>query len=45
MTSALRDLLERHVASGIVPGVVASLGTAEPEPAAGGVYAGTRRST
>src|SRR5919201_3136042 len=29
MTSALQDLLERHVASGTVPGVVASLGTAE----------------
>ena len=31
MTSALQDLLERHVASGTVPGVVASLGTAEFE--------------
>src|SRR3954449_4568050 len=31
MTSALQNLLERHVASGNVPGVVASLGTAEPE--------------
>lgn len=29
MTSALQDLLEGHVASGTVPGVVASLGTAE----------------
>jgi len=36
MTSALQDLLERHVASGTVPGVVASLGTAEPEIAAAG---------
>ena len=26
MTTALQDLLERHVASGTVPGVVASLG-------------------
>lgn len=31
MTSALQDLLERHVASGTVPGAVASLGTAEAE--------------
>jgi CubicO group peptidase (beta-lactamase class C family) len=31
MTSALQYLLERHVAGGTVPGVVASLGTAEPE--------------
>ena len=31
MTSALQDLLERNVASGTVPGVVASLGTAELE--------------
>ncbi|GAA2383544.1 serine hydrolase domain-containing protein [Dactylosporangium salmoneum] len=30
MTRALQDLLERHVASGTVPGAVASLGTAEP---------------
>ena len=30
MTRALLDLLERHVASGTVPGAVASLGTAEP---------------
>ena len=30
MTHALLDLLERHVASGTVPGAVASLGTAEP---------------
>jgi CubicO group peptidase (beta-lactamase class C family) len=31
MTSALQYLLERHVAGGTVPGVVASLGRAEPE--------------
>jgi CubicO group peptidase (beta-lactamase class C family) len=37
MTSALQDLLDRHVASGAVPGVVASLGTAEPEIASAGV--------
>jgi CubicO group peptidase (beta-lactamase class C family) len=36
MTSALRGLLERHVASGTVPGAVASLGTAEPEIVAAG---------
>jgi CubicO group peptidase (beta-lactamase class C family) len=36
MTGALQDLLERHVASGTVPGVVASLGTAEPEIVAAG---------
>ena len=36
MTSALQDLLERHVASGTVPGAVASLGGAEPEIAAAG---------
>src|SRR5215213_7018925 len=36
MTSALQDLVERHVASGTVPGVVASLGTAEPEIVAAG---------
>src|SRR5215213_6731341 len=36
MTSALRDLLERHVASGTVPGVVASLGTAEFKVVAAG---------
>ena len=36
MTSALQDLLERHVASGTVPGVVASLGIAEPEIMAAG---------
>ncbi|MET0520841.1 MAG: serine hydrolase domain-containing protein, partial [Jiangellaceae bacterium] len=36
MTSALQDLLERHVASGTVPGVVASLGTAELEIVAAG---------
>jgi hypothetical protein len=28
MTSAVRDLLERHVASGTVPGAVATLGKA-----------------
>jgi CubicO group peptidase (beta-lactamase class C family) len=36
MTSALQDLLKRHVASGTVPGAVASFGTAEPEIAAAG---------
>src|SRR4051812_20168697 len=36
MTSALQDLLERHVASGTVPGAVASLGTAEPGIVAAG---------
>src|SRR4249919_1298092 len=36
MISALQDLLERHVASGTVPGVVASLGTVELEIAAAG---------
>ena len=36
MTTALAELLERHVASGTVPGVVASLGTAEPEIAIAG---------
>jgi CubicO group peptidase (beta-lactamase class C family) len=36
MTSALQDLLERHVARGTVPGVVASLGTAEPRIVAAG---------
>src|SRR5512145_2717293 len=36
MTSALQDLLERHVVSGTVPGVVASLGTAEPKIVAAG---------
>jgi CubicO group peptidase (beta-lactamase class C family) len=36
MTSSLQDLLERHVAGGTVPGVVASLGTEEPEIAAAG---------
>ena len=36
MTSALQELLERHVAVGTVPGVVASLGTAEPKIAATG---------
>jgi CubicO group peptidase (beta-lactamase class C family) len=36
MSSALQDLLERHVASGTIPGGVASLGTAEPEIVAAG---------
>jgi CubicO group peptidase (beta-lactamase class C family) len=36
VTGALQDLLERHVASGAVPGVVASLGTAELEIVAAG---------
>ena len=36
MTSPLQDLLDRHVASGTVPGVVASLGRAEPEIVAAG---------
>ena len=36
MTSPLQDLLERHVATGTVPGVVASLGSAEPEVVAAG---------
>ena len=36
MTSALQDLLERHVASGTVLGVVASLGTAELKIVAAG---------
>jgi len=36
MTSALQDLLDRHVASGTVPGAVASLGAAEPAIAAAG---------
>jgi CubicO group peptidase (beta-lactamase class C family) len=36
MTSVLQDLLDRHVASGTVPGAVASFGTAEPEIAAAG---------
>ncbi|MFL6077005.1 MAG: serine hydrolase domain-containing protein, partial [Mycobacteriales bacterium] len=41
MISALRDLLERHVASGTVPGAVASFGTAEPQiVAAGAMSAG-----
>jgi CubicO group peptidase (beta-lactamase class C family) len=35
--SVLRDLLERQVGSGAVPGVVASLGGAEPEIVAAGV--------
>jgi CubicO group peptidase (beta-lactamase class C family) len=37
MTSALQDLLDRHVTSGTVPGAVAALGTAEPEISAAGV--------
>lgn len=37
MTSPLQDPLESHVASGTVPGVVASLGSAEPEVAVAGV--------
>lgn len=37
MTSALHDLLDRHVASGAMPGAVASLGTAEPMIAAAGL--------
>ena len=36
MTSALQELLERHVAVGTVPGVVASLGTAELKIVAAG---------
>ena len=32
MTSPLQDLLDRHVASGTAPGIVASLGTPELEP-------------
>jgi len=41
MASVLQDLLERHVAGGTVPGVVASLGTKEPEiVAAGAMSAG-----
>jgi CubicO group peptidase (beta-lactamase class C family) len=36
MTVSLQDLLERHVASGTVPGAVASVGTVEPEIAAAG---------
>jgi CubicO group peptidase (beta-lactamase class C family) len=36
MTSAMQDLLERHVASGTVPGAVASLGRAELEIVAAG---------
>jgi len=39
MTSALQDLLDRHVASGTVPGAVASLGTAEPEIVVSGAMA------
>ncbi len=37
MTSALRDVIERHIAAGLVPGAVASLGGAEPEIVAAGV--------
>jgi len=37
MTGPMQDLLDRHVASGTVPGAVASLGTAEPEIAVSGV--------
>src|SRR6185312_8124031 len=37
MTSALRDLIERHIAAGLAPGAVASLGGAEPEIVAAGV--------
>ena len=37
MTSALQDLLDRHVADGTVPGAVASLDTGEPEVAVAGV--------
>ena len=36
MTTALQGLLERHVASGTIPGAVASLGTAEPTIVAAG---------
>jgi hypothetical protein len=36
MTSALHDLLERHVASGTLPGVIASLGTADLKIVAAG---------
>ena len=36
MTSALQGLLERHVASGTAPGVIASFGKAEPEIVAAG---------
>ena len=36
MPSALQDLLERHVASGTLPGVVASLGRADVEIVAAG---------
>jgi len=37
MTSALQELLDRHVARGTVPGAVASLGAGEPEIAAAGL--------
>jgi CubicO group peptidase (beta-lactamase class C family) len=37
MTSALQELLDRHVATGTVPGAVASLGAGEPEIAAAGL--------
>ena len=36
MTGSLQDLLERHVATGTIPGAVASLGKAEPDIAAAG---------
>jgi CubicO group peptidase (beta-lactamase class C family) len=39
MASALQDLLERHVESGLIPGAVASLGAAEPTIAAAGSMA------
>ena len=39
MTSALQDLLERHVESGNVPGGVASLGRAEPKIVVAGTMA------
>jgi len=37
MTSALQELLNRHVARGTVPGAVASLGAGQPEIAAAGL--------
>jgi CubicO group peptidase (beta-lactamase class C family) len=37
MTSALQELLDRHVARGTVPGAVASLGAGEPEIATAGL--------
>ncbi len=39
MTSALQNLLERHVESGTVPGAIASLGTQEPEIVTAGAMA------